>query len=237
MIQRLQKIMSQAGIASRRKSEELIKKGLVKVNGKTMTIGDKADPKKDKITINNKPIKVQKKVYIILNKPKGILSTVKDDKGRKTVIDLINPKEKIFPVGRLDFFSEGLMILTNDGDFANSIMHPSYNVKKTYLITLNRALRKNDGERIRKGISLEERKVNVFGMKQNKEQIILTIHEGRKHVIRDLFAKIGYSVLNLKRIAIGNLALDLKLGEHKYVRKEWLKENIFASQKPKQQES
>ena len=219
--------MSQAGIASRRKSEELIKKGLVKVNGKTIKLGDKADPKKDKIEVNGKPIRLENKVYIILNKPKGVISSVKDPEGRQTVIDLINTKEKIFPVGRLDLDAEGLLILTNDGDFANQIIHPRYNIKKTYSILLNRSLRNEAIERIKKGVIIEGRKVNIMDFNQNKKDIILSIHEGRKHIIKKLFILLGYHVVNLKRISIGNLKLDLKSGEHRFVSKKWLEDNIF----------
>ncbi|MBW3014042.1 rRNA pseudouridine synthase [Candidatus Woesearchaeota archaeon] len=227
MEQRLQKIMSEAGIASRRKSEELIEQGLVKVNGKTAKLGDKADPDKDKIEVKGKEIKREKKVYIIINKPKGILCSVSDDRGRKTVVQLIKTKEKIYPVGRLDLDTEGLLILTNDGDFANNIIHPRYNIKKTYTATLDKPLLLKDFQKLKQGLTIEDRKVNVFDLKQKNNQITLAIHEGRKHIIKKLFEKLGYKVEELKRTKIGNLALDLKPGEYKEVNKDWLEKQIL----------
>lgn len=226
MLERIQKIMAQAGIASRRRCEELIRKGLVKVNGKTAKLGDKAD-EKDRIEVNGKLIKKERKIYVILNKPRGILCSVGDKFRRKTVIDLVKCKERVFPVGRLDFDSEGLMILTNDGDFANRVIHPRYNIKKTYLVVLDKPLRKEDIERIKNGIKIEGRKVNVFDLKQNKGEIQLSIHEGRKHIIKELFNLLGYKVVGLKRVSIGKLTLNLEVGEYKFVSGEWLKKNIF----------
>ncbi len=227
MQERIQKIMAEAGIASRRKCEVMIKKGLVKVNGKTIKLGDKADYEKEKIEFDGKLIKKEKKVYIMINKPKGVLSSVKDDRGRKTIVDLVKTDKKVFTVGRLDLDSEGLMILTNDGDFANKIIHPRYNIKKTYLVILDRSLNKMDNEKIMKGITIEGRKLNVFDLKQNKGEITLSIHEGRKHIIKKLFDLLGYEVIDLKRISIGNLKLNLRSSECKIVSKEWLKDNIF----------
>lgn len=227
MLERIQKIMAHAGIASRRKCEELIKKGLVKVNGKIVKLGDKADSGKDKIEFNGNILKKEKRVYILLNKPKGILCSAGDKFGRKNVVDLVNCKERVFPVGRLDFDSEGLLILTNDGDFANRIIHPRYNVKKTYMVTLDRELRKKDDERIKQGIEIDGRKVNVFDMEQNKNEVKLSIHEGRKHIIKEIFHLLGYKVVNLKRVSIGKLRLDIGAGEYKFVSREWLKKNIF----------
>jgi len=229
MLERIQKIMAQAGIASRRKCEGLIEKGLVKVNGKIVKLGDKAG-EKDKIEVSGRLIRKEKMVYVILNKPKGILSSVKDDRGRKTVVDLVGCKEKIFPVGRLDLDGEGLLILTNDGDFANNIIHPRYNIKKTYLVVLNKALKGKDYERIKKGIEVDGRNVNVFDFKYGDREVQLSIHEGRKHIVKRLFNTLNYDVVSLKRIAIGNLALKLEVGEHKSVTKRWLENTI---KKPK----
>lgn len=227
MLERVQKIMAQAGIASRRKCEELIEKGLVKVNNKPIKLGDKADSEKDKIAVNGKLIKKQDKIYIIINKPRGILSSAKDDRGRKTVVDLVKTTERIFPVGRLDFNSEGLMILTNDGDFSNEIIHPRYNVNKEYEVVLDRLLTRDHTKRLKSGIKVGGKKVNVIGLKQEENMITLGIHEGRKHIIRKIFEILGYKVINLKRVAIGNLALDLDKGKHKVVSKAWLKDNLF----------
>ncbi len=226
MLERIQKIMAQAGVASRRKCEELIKKGIVRVNGRTAKLGDKAG-EGDKITVNGKLIKKEKKVYAILNKPRGVLCSVGDRFGRKTVIGLVGCKEKLFPVGRLDFDSEGLLILTNDGELANMVIHPRYNVKKRYAVSLDKPLKKRDVERIKKGISVEGRKVNIFDLEQGREEVQLGIHEGRKHIIKNLFGLLGYRVTGLKRVSIGNLRLDLKAGEYRFVSKEWLMKHIF----------
>lgn len=230
MQERIQKIMAQAGVASRRKCEELIEKGLVAVNDKVIKLGDKADYEKDKIKVGGRLLRKEKKVYIIINKPKGVLSAVRDDRGRKTVVELVKCKEKIFPVGRLDLDTEGLLILTNDGDFANRIIHPSYNVLKTYSVRLNKGLRKGDEDRIRKGVKVDGKKVNVFGLKRTGEELEISIHEGRKHIIKDLFSFLGYNVVDLRRIAIGGLRLDLDVGESRFTTKKWLKNYIL---KPK----
>ena len=227
MLERTQKIMAQAGIASRRKCEELIKKRLVTVNGKVVKLGDKADYEKDEIKVNGKLIKREKRVYIIINKPKNILCSTVDKFGRGTILDLVKTKEKIFPVGRLDFDSEGLLILTNDGDFANRIMHPRYNIKKRYLITLDKQLKRKDFENISKGIAIDGRKVSMFDIVQDKNNVELSIHEGRKHILKLVFTLLGYKAINLKRTAIGNLRLDLQSGGYQFVSKEWLKKNIF----------
>ena len=226
MLHRIQKIMAECGIASRRKCEELIEKGLVKVNGKIAKLGDKADYEKDKIELNGRLIEKEKKVYIILNKPKSIICSVGDKFGRKTVVDIIKCKEKIFPVGRLDRDAEGLLILTNDGDFANRIIHPRYNIKKTYLALLNKPLSNADFQKIKKGINVEGRKLNVFDLKQDKNKVALSIHEGRKHIIKNLFDLLGYEVVGLKRISIGSLVLSLRPGEYKFVSREWLKSSL-----------
>ena len=225
--ERIQKIMAQAGIASRRKCEELIKKGLVKVNGRTAKLGDKADLSKDQVKVRGKPIKKEKRVYILLNKPRKVLCSVKDKFGKKTVIDLIGCKEKIFPVGRLDFDSEGLMILTNDGDFANRIIHPRYNIKKSYKVFLDKTIQENDIRSIRDGVKIDDRKVNVFDLRKLGQEVEMSIHEGRKHIIKRLFGSLGYKVVGLKRTAIGGLKLDLNVGEYAFVEHDWLKKNIF----------
>lgn len=231
-MQRIQKIMSHSGIASRRKCEDMIEKGLVKVNGKSVKLGDKADDN-DKITVNGKPIRKEKMVYAILNKPKGVICSVGDYRGRKTILDLVKCRERIFHVGRLDMDSEGLIILTNDGDFANDVTHPRYNVEKTYYVILDKVLRKDDFKRIKEGVEVDGKKVNVLGLKSDKQEVELSIHEGRKHIIKKLFSVLGYKVVNLKRVSIGGLRLNLDSGEYKFVSKEWLKKNVFRYKKPK----
>jgi len=230
MQQRIQKIMAHSGIASRRKCEEMIEKGLVKVNGKTVKLGDKAS-EEDKITVNGKLVKLEKMVYVILNKPKGVICSVGDYNNRRTIVDLVKCKERVFPVGRLDMDSEGLIILTNDGDFANSIIHPRYNVKKRYSVVLDKILGKEDFIRVKEGIKVDGKEVKVFDFRSDRQEVELSIHEGRKHIIKNLFKVLGYKVVSLKRVAIGRLELSLGSGEYKFVSKEWLKKNIFESSK------
>lgn len=223
-IQRVQKILAHAGIASRRKCEELIKEGKVSVNNKLITIGDKADPDKDIIKVNSERIKPERKRYIILNKPKGYVTTAYDPRGRKTVIDLVDVKERIFPVGRLDLFSEGLLILTNDGDFANKVMHPRYEKTKTYNAMLDRPLTNDDLIRLNKGIVIEKRKVvpdNLFLNNKDKKNAVISIHEGRHKIVKRLFKELGYYITALKRTRIGSITLkDLASGEWRELEKK-----------------
>ena len=226
MLERLQKIMAHAGVASRRKCEELIKQGKVKVNGSVITIGDKADIRKDTIEVSGKKITKKKKIYLIVNKPKGVLSASSDKYG-KTIIDLVGLKERLYPVGRLDRDSTGIMILTNDGDFANTVMHPRYNVKKRYKVMLDKALRKEDVEKILKGVVIESRKVNVYDFEFQGKIVQLSIHEGRKHIVKKLFSELSYTVASLMRVSIGNLKLTLEEGSYETVTKDFLKSKIF----------
>jgi len=226
MIERVEKIIAESGVASRRNCKELIKNGLVKVNGKVAKQGERADYEKDVIEVNGRVVKKETRVYIIINKPRGVISAAKDAR-KKSVVDLVDTKERIFPIGRLDLDTEGLMILTNDGDFANNVMHPRYNVKKTYQASLDRALSQHDLVRLEKGVFVEDRRVKIFDLKQMNREVILAIHEGRKHVVKNLFEAIGYKVVSLKRIAIGNLKLELKPGMYKFVSKDWLEKMIF----------
>ncbi len=225
-MERIQKIMAHSGVASRRKCEDMIEKGLVKLNGKTVKLGDKAD-KGDRITVNGKLLKLEKKTYVIMNKPKGIICSVGDFRGRKSVVDLVKCKERVFPVGRLDMDSEGLIILTNDGDFANDVIHPRNNVKKAYSVLLDKVLDKEDFLRIKSGVEIDGKKVTVFDFRSDRNAVELSIHEGRKHIIKRLFGVLGYKVNELKRIAIGGLKLNLDIGEYRFVSGEWLRKNIF----------
>tara|TARA_Y100000310_G_scaffold337721_1_gene425509 strand:+ start:598 stop:1278 length:681 start_codon:yes stop_codon:yes gene_type:complete len=226
MKERVQKIMAHAGIASRRKCEEFIKKGKVSVNGSTITIGDKADIQKDVILVDGKKIKVEKKVYFLVHKPSGILSATADKRG-KTIIDVVGITERVYPVGRLDKDASGLMILTNDGDFANKIMHPSFNVRKRYAVTLDKGFSDDSLAALEKGVEVEERKVKVFEVVVEGKNVHLSIHEGRKHIVKNLFKELGYTVLSLQRIQIGNLLLTLEEGTLQQVTKDYLKEKIF----------
>jgi pseudouridine synthase len=216
MLERLQKIISRAGIASRRAAENMILAGRVTVNGKKiMLLGAKADPEKDHIKVDGKLINTrQPKTYILLNKPKGYITSLRDTEGRPTVMDLLRRvRTKVYPVGRLDYDTEGLLLLTNDGDLANAIMHPKREISKTYHVKLKGILEDRDLHKLRKGIKIEggiTAPAEVKRLKRTNENswIEMTIHEGRKRQIRRMLDRIGHPVLKLKRVRIG--FLDLK---------------------------
>ncbi len=205
--------MSAAGIASRRKAEDLILEGLVTVNGVPAKIGQSADPEKDKILIEGKPIPKTRKIYIALNKPKGYVTTSEDQFAQKIVTDLV--RDKVYPVGRLDKDSEGLLIMTNDGEFANRVMHPRYNIEKTYLCTLETPLAKEELDRINRGIKIEGRLVEARARFLSKDRILVevSLHEGRHKIVKRLIRAGGCYVRSLKRTRIGPIFLgNLKSG-------------------------
>lgn len=216
--QRVQKIISNAGIMSRRKAEEFIRQGRVRVNGKSIKLGDKATDD-DKITVDDKPVKKTRKRYIMFHKPPDCLTTLTDPKGRRTIFNYIKEKERLIPVGRLDFLTEGLLLLTNDGDFANKIMHPRYQVKKNYIAFLDMPLSDNDRTKLEKGIIIEERKTSparVTYESDNKDIIQVSIHEGRNRIVRKMLFTLGYKTKRLVRIKIGSLDLgDLPKGKYR----------------------
>jgi len=223
MQERLQKVLAKAGIASRRKAEELIKQGKVKVDGKVVTeMGTKVDPETQNIECNGIPLASrEKKIYILLYKPTGFLSTVHDPQSRPIVTDLLhNIKERVYPVGRLDLDTEGALILTNDGELAQKILHPSHEVNKTYVARVKGRPGKKKLEALSKGIELEGRKtwpahIEVLENKSQYTTIQIIIHEGRKRQVRKMFEAIGHPVLKLKRAAYGRLHLG-ELGPGKY---------------------
>lgn len=218
---RLQKALSESGLLSRRKAASVISEGKVKVNGKTIyQKGFKIDPEKDTIELEGKIISIQiPKVYFLLNKPQGVICTLKDNLGRKKITDLL-PKFpfKIFPVGRLDYNSEGLIVITNDGELANILIHPSYKIIKTYRVKIQGNLSHEKIIAIKNGIEIDGRKVipkSLRILKATKNMWIeISLPEGRKHIIKRLLKKIGYPVMRLKRIQIGPLAApELKPGQ------------------------
>lgn len=212
--ERVQKIISNAGYCSRRKAEELIEKGLVFVNSRRIHLGDRADARKDEITVNGKKLEFSKKIYLIFNKPYGYLTTTKDPKNSKTIMRFIKTKERVYPVGRLDKDSEGLLILTNDGDFANKIMHPRYEINKTYFVAVDKKISDENIKNLEEGVLVEERKTSKAKVERlTEKEFNITIHEGRKRIIRKMLAALGYNVVRLIRISIGKLQLgDLKAG-------------------------
>ncbi|MDI6800654.1 MAG: pseudouridine synthase [Thermodesulfovibrionales bacterium] len=232
MEQRLQRILAQMGIASRRKAEELIIEGRVTVNGKVADLGMKADLAKDYIKLDGKLLtKPEPKVYLMFNKPIGVLTTLTDPEGRPTVKDFLKGiKYRVFPVGRLDYDSEGLLLITNDGDFAQSILHPSKKISKTYVVKVKGIIGGNEIEKLRHGVRLEDgwtapAKVKKLRESENNSWVEISIHEGRKRQIRRMLEKVGHLVIKLRRVAINGLKLgDLKTGEIRRLTPEEIKE-------------
>lgn len=213
---RLQKHLSECGIASRRKAEELIAAGKVKINGHIAEIGSKVDPKRDKVTVRGRAVvPVNEKVYIMLNKPRGFVTTMSDELGRKTVSDLVaDAGNRIFPVGRLDRDSEGLLIMTNDGDFANKLTHPSSHVNKTYRVTVKGAAEEEQLLKMKEGILLDGRKTLpcdcfVAERKPDRTVLIFVLNEGRNRQIRRMCEAVGLEVLRLKRTEIAGVKLGM----------------------------
>ena len=209
---RLNKYVALCGVSSRRGAAELIKQGVVYVNGVATTeIGYRISPK-DVITYKGNVLElVSKKIYILMNKPKDTITTVSDERGRKTVLDIISRtiKERIYPVGRLDRDTTGLLVLTNDGELAQKLSHPSFKVKKLYHAVLNRALTKNDLDKIREGLILEDGKAEVDAINhlegEAKDQVMIEIHIGKNRIVRRIFEQLGYQVEKLDRVFYGGL--------------------------------
>jgi len=228
MEERLQKIIAKCGIASRRKAEELIMDGLVKVNGVKAEIGMKADLSRDHIKVNGKLIsKVEPKVYLILNKPVYCITAMYDEEKRPTVKDFLQRvKTQVFPVGRLDYNSEGLLIVTNDGDLANAILHPRHKIPKTYRVKVNEVPDENDIKKLENGLRLDDgmtkpAKVRIVQRLKTNSWVDITIYEGKKRQVRRMFDRIGHSVIKLIRIRINGLQLTgLKPGEFRYLTNE-----------------
>ncbi|MEH7075649.1 23S rRNA pseudouridine(2605) synthase RluB [Neobacillus drentensis] len=221
-MERLQKVIARAGIASRRKAEELIKEGRVKVNGKVVTeLGLKVSSS-DRVEVNEIQIEKEEPVYFLLYKPRGVISSVNDEKGRKVVTDFFpHLKERIYPVGRLDYDTSGLLVLTNDGEFANLLMHPKNEIDKVYVAKIKGIPLKENLRKLERGIRLEDGKTAPARVKllsaDNKKQsaiVEITIHEGRNRQVRRMFEAIGHDVLKLKRERYGFLTLGgLRTGD------------------------
>lgn len=228
----MQKVLANAGVASRRKCEELITAGKVTVNGEVVTeLGAKADPAADTIAVSGKPIKKEAKVYVMFYKPKGVITSVSDPKGRSVVTDYLKDvKERLYPVGRLDYDSEGLLLLTNDGDLAHKLTHPSHHVPKTYHATVERVPHGNALEKLAKGIKLDDgvtapAEVEYHDIDPDGKYatIAITIHEGRNRQVRRMFEAIRHPVTRLKRISFGGLQLGgLQRGKHRKLSAEEL---------------
>lgn len=242
---RLNKFIAESGLASRRHADRMIEDGQVTVNGKKVyELGIKVDPSKDKILVNGKPIKKESsKLYIMFNKPRGVLTSMEDPLDRPTVAEYMGDVPfRVYPVGRLDWDSEGLLLLTNDGDFANKIMHPKEEVTKTYLVKVDGQPKPEQIQKLLKGVTIEGGKVKAKHVEKIKRyegsdqydwyKIVIT--EGKNRQIRQMFEKIGFDVMKLQRVAIGRLKLgQLTRGEYVYLH-ESLLERIFQADMPEE---
>lgn len=236
MEERLQKYLAEAGIASRRKCEELINQGKVKVNGTIATIGTKINPDKDKVEYNGKVVSIEtKKVYILLNKPIGYVTTAEEQFDRPKVLDLVKVKERIVPCGRLDMYTSGALILSNDGDFIYKVTHPKHEINKTYTVTLKGLVNKEDIIKLQNGVDIGDgyitkpakAKILKTDEEKNISRVEITIHEGKNRQVRKMCEAIGKKVLALHRSKIGNIDVkDLKLGNWRYLKEDEIKKLI-----------
>ena len=233
-MERLQKVMAEAGVASRRASEKLIATGHVQVNGQTVTtLGTKVTAK-DKIEVDGIPLHREKQVYYLLNKPRGVISSAHDEKGRRTVVDILREdeiEERIYPVGRLDYDTTGLLLLTNDGTLANKMMHPKFAVDKTYVAKVKGLISNDDLKQLRTGVKVDGRrtkpaKTRLKGTDREKKTSIvqLTIHEGHYHQVNRMLAAVGHPVIKLHRESYGFLNLQgVQPGDYRELRPEEVK--------------
>ncbi|MBR9700599.1 rRNA pseudouridine synthase [Candidatus Woesearchaeota archaeon] len=214
---RVQKIIADAGICSRRKAEQLIKDEKVFVNMKIATIGDSADPEKDEIIVDGNKLEPEKKVYLMLNKPPGFITTSTDPWGRKSVLELVHVQQRVFSVGRLDKDTTGLIFLTNDGAWANRIMHPRYEVTKVYEAELDKPFQDKDLDRLNKGVMLDRKLIKAKARRLTKKKVQVTVHTGLNKEIKRLFKTLDYWVRGLKRVQIGQVRLDVKPGKTRHL--------------------
>lgn len=224
MADRLQKVMAAAGIASRRASEVLISAGRVTINGRVAELGDRVDPDVDVVEVDGDRVIVDTTLhYLMLNKPRGVVSTTHDPEGRPTVMDLVNLEERLYPVGRLDQDTEGLLLLTNDGELANRLLHPSFEVERTYLALVPGPVRRETLRRLTEGVELDDglarpRRVRVAEEHRGKALLEVVMTEGRKHEVRRMLAAVGAPVERLARVAFGGVELgDLRQGKWRFL--------------------
>lgn len=236
---RLQKFMADNGIASRRKCEEMIEQGLVKVNGITAHIGDKVNPKKDKVSVKGRKLAVQDNMkYIVLHKPRGYITTMQDEQGRKCVAELVQDVGvRIYPVGRLDRESEGMLLMTNDGAFSNAMTHPTRHVPKTYRVTIRPTISDEQIAAFQDGIEIDGRmtapaNIRVIDKSEGRVVVEVILYEGRNRQIRRMFEELGIEVARLKRTAVGSIKLGmLPQGKWRELDEEEVRKLIIAAEK------
>ncbi len=219
---RLNKFIADSGIASRRKSEEYIKQGRVSVNDRIITdLSYKVNDENDIVMVDNEKVQPKKHIYILLNKPKGVVTTTDDEKKRKTVIDLIKIKERIYPVGRLDYNTTGVLLLTNDGDFSNLMTHPKNKIPREYEVKLDKPITEEDKLKLIKGINIDNRKsvFNKVYYDNTKKNITVTAIEGRNHFVKRMFSSLGYNVVKLNRKKFAGLTADIPAGSYRQLSK------------------
>lgn len=208
---RLNRFLALAGVGSRRKNDELILSGVVKVNGKLVKeLGTKIRPVKDRVTVNGHPVEIQHKLhYIVLNKPKDCITTVSDEKGRVTVLDYVRVRDRIYPIGRLDRNTTGVLLLTNDGEFANALMHPRRELERVYRVRLERAFLDEDFKKLKRGVRIEDglaRPREIVALPGTKHrELLVSLAEGRNREVRRMFETLGYDVKGLERVSFGGL--------------------------------
>jgi len=214
---RINKFLAESGISSRRKSEEFISQGRVAVNDKIiLDLGHKVDTEKDEVTLDGERIRPKKNIYIMLNKPKGYITTVSDDRNRSTVLDLIKIKERVYPVGRLDYDTTGLLFLTNDGDFSQLLTHPGNRVPREYEVKLDKPLEESDKKKLLDGIKLEGKPGKFLKLSyrnSNRKNLLVSCEEGRNRFVKRMFGKLGYTVIELNRVSFGGITLDIPVGK------------------------
>lgn len=222
MKMRIHKFLSQAGVASRRASEAMVGDGIVKINGHRAKIGEIVDPEHDTVTVNERPVTAPPEyLYYLVHKPRQVVSTVKDPEGRRTVVSLVPGGSRLYPVGRLDYESEGLMLLTNDGELAHHLTHPSFEIEKTYRVLVKGVMPDKSAGYLEAGVTIEGKKtapakVSIVERQEHNTWLDLTIHEGRNRQIRKMCQAVGYPVLRLIRTRLGPWQLgDLPLGQYR----------------------
>ena len=226
MEERLQKWIARCGISSRRAAEELLRQGRVTLNGRVAGLGESGDPERDILLVDGRPVAAAPEpVYLMLNKPRGYVTTLSDERGRKTAAELVaDCGRRVFPVGRLDKDSEGLLLFTNDGDLTKQLTHPSYKKKKIYQVTLDKPLTRADMDRIAEGVTLEDGEIfadEISYVKENKQEVGIEIHSGRNRIVRRIFESLGYTVTKLDRVYYAGLTKkNLKRGAWRFLTRE-----------------